>query len=276
MPALTRAEARDVIRRKLKKLTSRQEYTLMGTGDNRVGDPASTHPFPDNDEINGELDLATDYINRKCRLGHAQDVTVGVSAQTADGPLAIPLRSVGLDNGLNLGDVNLVKRAYYDDGTTVFRLNPFSRETHDARRTIEIQNRDVGTPTEIWIEAYTLFIYPSPSTAGTLHLIAGTGIAFVGDAASLEVLPTDYHDCLWTCAAWFLARNDPNDAEMIVLSQQYAQLTADGAADILQWKRDVNAQQEEIVVPESDRVTSRRANRLVTANTRPYLVDWQE
>lgn len=87
----------------------------------------------------------------------------------------------------------------------------------------------------------------------------------MGDAASLEVLPNDYHDILWTATAWFLARNSPEDAEMLTLAQQLQALTQDGIQDILRWKRDVNAQEEVGMVPDSDRVTPRRLRQAQTS-----------
>jgi hypothetical protein len=270
MPALTRREARDVLRRdKLSLLTSVQEYERFGTGDNVVGDPASSHPDPDNAQINSQLDLAADFLNRKCRIGHVQDVEIEVAAQTADGPLAISLRNVGVgQGGLTPGDINQVKRVYFEesDGTT-YRILPRGREEFDQGTAfdhefaIEFMSRSVGRTRWFWIEGYTLYLLPAPDTAVTLHLIAGTGLLFVADAASLESLPNDYHDVLWNCAAWFLARNLPGDTEMLALAQQYGQMTQDGIGDILQWKRDVSTQQEDTLTPMTDRRTLRRASR---------------
>jgi hypothetical protein len=265
MPALTRAEARDVIRRdKLKKLTSVEEWEIFGMGNNRVGDPASSHPTPTNVQLNSQLRLAVGWVNRKCRLGHLQDVEVSVAAQTEDGPLAIDLRVAGVNTqNLAPGDITQIKWAYFDEGDgTTYRVLPRGRETFDIEGGLQFQQRPVSRSRWFWIEGYTLYLLPGPDTAGTLHLVAGTGIlTFRDDADSLANLPTEYHDVVWDTAAWMIARNEPNDVEMLAVAQILQPLVMDGIKDILEWKRDISAQQEGGMTPMSDRRFSRRSGR---------------
>lgn len=269
----TKADARDIIRRdKLSLLTSVEEFTFYGSGTNTPGDPSSTHPTPTNIQINSQIDMALSFINRRCELGEAFDVEVEVEAQTTDGPLAIPLRTVGSGAGLSPGMINTIERVYWEESGTTRRLLPRSRQDFDTGYWTQWQEQSPSTVGDdyggwFWIEGYTLYLLPAPSSAGTLHLLAGTGIAFAGEAASLECLPNDFHDIVWNCAAWFVARNQPINVEMQTLAAQYQMAVvgrdgkSGGIGEILEWKRGISAQEPETAGIQPARAYARRRGR---------------
>lgn len=260
MPTITKNQARDIIRRdKLKKLTSQMEYEFFGTGTNTVGDAASHTPSPTNEEINSQLDMALSYLNRKCHLGFTSDKTIAVTAQTANGAYGISLRSIG--------DITDVHRVFWEDGSNnTRRLLPKSRQSFDTGYAYEWQqyqpvSLDGFIYGYFWIEGETLFMLPSPSTAGTLHLLVGTGIAFVGDLAVLDVLPDDYHDIVWTTAAALVAENSPSDAELAMRAAILRRQSDDGIRDILEHKRDVSTEEPEAVTVRPSRLQPYRSTR---------------
>lgn len=278
MSAATKAEARDIIRRdKLKKLTARQEYAYFQSGTNRLGDPATMYPTPDNEEIDSQMKLALAHINRECRLGFANDITYAVAAQTAGGPLRIPLSAIPDANG-ELGEISRIYRLYFEDGTgATMRLLPTSRSELDAGGGVyNWQEQSPAAPSALlassyWIEGGYLNILPAPSSAGTLHFLAGTGLALVGDLAILEAIPSDYHDIVWNCTAWFLARNVPKDAEMMMIAAAMEKETERGVAQILELKRDASAEEENaLTVAPTERGGYRSRRRMPN----PYYQNW--
>lgn len=247
MSALTRAEARDVVRHQLTKLTSRDEFRVFGTGEDKAGEPASTHPEPSNDLLNEQGNLAVQYLNRKCKLGHIQDVEIVVAAVTADGPYAIPLLTAGVgSNRLTLGDITHIKRVTWDDGISpVLRLTPRNREAWDSEGWSNYTDTAPGLTRSLWIEGYTLYLWPAPDAGGTVHIMAGTGIlTYLSDADRLEDLPTDYHKVLYDLWTAMVAGTFQNDVEMLAAEMKYQKKAEEGFADILEWKRDASAQED--------------------------------
>lgn len=249
MDSLTRAEMRERVRHNLSKRTARDE-----NANNNVGDPASTHPHPSNSFLNEKIDEALRTINAECRLGHVQDIEVSVAATTSDGAQRVKLRTVtgetpeGLRTGF--GDINVVKRAYLEVGTSLYPLTPIDREEYDRSRR-RWEEEDAGTPRHYWLEGTDLYLLPGTDSAATLHLMVGTGvIGFSGDADTLLQLPNDYHPVIVDLATQLVAESQQLDTEMASFAALYhAKVWGAGNSQdrggierIRQWKRGQTAE----------------------------------
>jgi hypothetical protein len=237
--SLNRAQLRDVIRHHLGKRTALDDDPTTG----KAGDPAAKHPWPPSALINEQLDEAISQINVEAGFAEVSDLSVPVAVGTAT-PQGIPLRTVGLDQGLSLGQVNEVRRAYWDDGATTRRLTPIARDELD-RDGQQFQAWPVGTPTRFALDGYSLYLYPGVSVAGTLVLIVGTGIlGFKTDADFIEQLPNDYHPTIPRLAAGLVAATLTEDLEMQNTSKFNLALGLSGTAKIKKWVARRNVEQQ--------------------------------
>src|SRR5262245_32143011 len=120
MRVMSRAMFRDAIRRDM-------GLPVASDRGGPVGEPAPTHPRPDNRLIDQKLSDAVEKFNLAGAFAVAQAVRVSVAAQTANGPYGIPLWTLGAEVGLPQGAVTEVRRASWDDGGgNLLRLTPRS------------------------------------------------------------------------------------------------------------------------------------------------------
>ena len=272
MNLYTRAEARDLIRHFLNKRTSVDEN---GETVGVVGNPASSHPWPSNTQLNEQMAEAIKHVNRKCSLGHVQDLSVSLAATTANGPQPLSLMTLQAIEGLGVGNLNTVKRVWWDDGTQTRRLWPLNRPEFDRAESVhawgdeeffrrgtasaplsEWQSASPGVPEWFWLEGPNLYLYPGAASAGTLHLMCGTGGAALGfrcDADTIGVLPDDYHSAVWNLAAAYLAMTQVDDAEMLQVKTDRFALAQDNLNDILDWKRERNKGAQRTLAVRSNR-----------------------
>lgn len=228
--AQTRAQMRDSIRRNLNKETAKMRDPAAP-----FGDPSSVDPFPDNDLINRKITEAIAFISRKTGFSEVNPVTHDIAAQTADGLYAVNLRTLDVP-------VNEIRRVSWYDGSTYQRLTPYQRDERDHWGGT-FENNSAGTPNSYMIDAYTLYLNVAPSAAGTLSIIAGTGIVgFETDNDIIEQLPNDYHSVVSDAATWFVADTQQNDAEMAGYSQTFMAKTMDGIKDIRKWQGRISGQ----------------------------------
>lgn len=237
--ALTRAQFRDAIRHNLNKRTALDDDPVNG----KAGEPSSRFPWPDNRLINQKLDEAISFLSRKARFSEVTGIEVSVALGT-ETPQTVSLRTVGLDQGLQLGQINEVRRVYWDDGSTKTRLIPVAREELD-REWRAFQSEDVGVPRCFSIEGYTLSLYPGSDAAGTLVLIVGAGIVgFMTDADTIEQLPVDYHTVPQHLATGMLAALQTEDVEMQDAAKTFMAMGLDGVADVKRHLARQNVQQQ--------------------------------
>lgn len=188
----------------------------------KVGDPASTHPRPTNKLINQKLNNAVEQFNLEGGFSVANNVAVPVAAQTADGPYAFSLWTIGASAGLPQGAAYEVRRVRWDDGsgnrTPVYPASPEALER--AHR--EVDNTPPGVPTLFWIEGNLFYVSPSPASAGTLYLKVGTGVLdFEDDNDILESFPASVQPGIEFLAVVLIAQSQPTDPEMQVIAEAY-------------------------------------------------------
>lgn len=228
--ALTRAMMRDTIRRNLNKETLR-----MREPNGAYGEPSSVDPFPDNDLINRKMTEAISFISRKSGFSEVNPVTLAIAAQTATGQYAVNLRSLSVP-------VNDVRRVSWNNGSEYQRLTPKQRDEQDHWGGT-FENNAAGTPSSYMIEAYTLYLDAAPSAAGTLSIIAGTGIiGFETDNDIIEQLPNDFHGVVSDAATYFIADTQQNDSEMAGYAKTFQMKTMDGIRDIVKWRQRISGQ----------------------------------
>jgi|GEM_PF-2908481 len=226
--ALTRARMRDAIRRNLNKEIAKDRIPSAPDGE-----PSSVDPLPSNALINLKLDEAISFIVRKTGFTESNPVTVSIAAQTANGAFVVNLARLSVS-------VNEIRRVSWFDGSTYQRLRPVSRDEY-SKNYGDWENDSVGTPSQFWIDGYKLYLLASPQSAGSLSIIAGTGvIGFETDNDVIEQLPQDYHSIVLDCATWLIADTQQNDSEMAGYVRAFQSKTFDGIADIIKFKRQVN------------------------------------
>lgn len=235
--ARTRAQMRDDIRRNLNKEVAKDRNPSAADGD-----PSTVDPAPTNAQLDKALREAISFISVETGFSEANPVEVEVAAQTADGAYAINLRSLSVP-------VNEVRRVSWDNGSTRERLKPLQRDELDNTRR-QWENDTVGVPQWFWIEGYKLYLLPSPSSAGTLSIIAGTGIiGFETDNDVIEQLPNDYHPTASDCATWFYADTQQNDSEMAGYAKTFSAKALRGIQNILKFRQKVNKQHQGTFAP---------------------------
>ena len=215
MRLMTRAQYRDAIRRDM-------GLPVASDKGGPVGDPASTHPRPTNDVLNQKLSDAVEMFNLEGGFSVAVNIPVTVAAQTADGPYAVALWTLGAASDMQQGAVYEVRRVAWDDGSgNRLRLQPLSRDSMDRNRR-EWENTPPATPTGFWIEGNQLYVSPAPAAAGTLYLYAGTGVMdFDSDSDILESFPAALQTGIEYLTVALVASSMPTDPEMDVIAASY-------------------------------------------------------
>lgn len=228
--ARTRAQMRDDIRRNLNKEVAKDRDPSAP-----FGDPSTVDPVPTNEQLNKALKEAISFISRKTGFSEVNPVTLDIAAQTSTGQYAVSLRALDIS-------LNEVRRVSWYNGSTYSRLTPVQRDERDRWHS-DYENNPAGTPSRFWIEGYTLYLDAAPSQAGTLSIIAGTGIVgFETDNDIIEQLPNDYHPIVTDCATWQYADTQQNDAEMAGYARTFSVKTMDGIKDIMKYRQKVNKQ----------------------------------
>lgn len=213
---LNRAEARDYIRRKL-QITPPVDY---GTG--AVGEQPTYFPDPSNAAINQALDDAlSEYV---VRVGYqvAPAVAFSIAAQTANGAYLFAIN--GLPGQPYAQGFHEIRRmSWTPTGGVNQTLRAVDRHFLDSKR-MEWQNDVPGQPLRYWIEGGNVYVHPAPSTAGTLTIMAGMGVAgYMTDDDTIENLPADYHKGVYATAIRILAEMRPQNVEMQAIAAQQAQ-----------------------------------------------------
>lgn len=183
-PPFDRAELRDRIRNLL------DIPTPLELGYGVAGQQPSSRPNPSNAQLNNALRLAIADINTYAGF-HVTEFTVAIAAQspTFIGPFAFGLNNITGPTQLT----NDIRSARFLDSATgqIWRLYPQYREVFD-REDIDLYNGGVGVPRYFWISGYSFYMWPAPQDAGTLTLIAGTGVSqFLYDGDVIDQLPID-------------------------------------------------------------------------------------
>lgn len=223
------AEMRDWIRRQLGKTPA---IDVPGIEDARPGQPAPFQPEPSNALINQCIRNAVGVVNRRFGINVQSQVGVAVAAQTDDGPYSIKMD--GFDN-VPPGSVNHILRMWYDDGSTSQKLKPV--DFQDLNRSkVEYQTQDPSTPRHYWLNGYYVYVYPAPSTAGTLYAMVETGmLSPVDDEDDFQALPGDHYETLLCIAAQEIARISAGDAEMQARANLLMPYMTDGQDALSKW-----------------------------------------
>jgi hypothetical protein len=251
--AQTRAQFRDSIRRNLGKRTSIDE---LGITVGVVGDPASTHKFPNNLLINQKIAEAMAWVNVEAKIGHVQDISVDIALTTSTGVQSVDLRTVGALNSMDYGQLVTVKHAYFlptGSTTPTYSLTAVDRAEQD-RVSINWTGQSAGSVRQFWIEGDTLYLSPGSSEGGTLHLMAGTGMfGMETDAETILQLPTQFHYAIEAIATAFVAETQNQDTEMIQAQQSFMAKGLKGVEQIKRWKMNVNEEFQPSIIPTNTR-----------------------
>jgi len=224
---ITRPNMRDTIRRKKGITPPIDDIDGAVPGEEPAGES-----WPSNVVLNQAIGDSIREISRRTMFHSATSVTIDVSAQSANGPLWIPLQGhiYGLQNS-----INEVKRVIWTTGDTPIRLKPTDYRQLDRQgQTMELQNP--GQPRWFFLEAYQLAILPAPDTSGTLTLWVGTGLPnFTNDQATLDQLPMDYIEVIEDMAVVKLCQMRPDQPMAVQHLQLYGASSARGIDDIIKW-----------------------------------------
>ena len=261
----TRAEQRDIIRRILGK-TPLVDVTPPGEviDINQIGEPFMSQPRPSNAAINDALDRATMTIASECdwKLNTSASLTLPGNPGGMSW-LSIPLESFAAVTPV-AGFVQSIRRVTwsYPQGQPIIVV-PKPREEFD-RDGIAIDSYSAATPIWYWVEGYTLYIAPQPSSQGTIGIVAGVAPhGFTSDADTLAVDEINVtSQLLWcVCAALKWAETQTQDQEMVdrstSLRAEYARLLTLFKG---WWQKDVQRQAQ----PQLGFATYRRGQGLQT------------
>lgn len=216
MRLMTRASFRDAIRRDM-------GLPIASDRGGPIGDPAPTHPRPNNALINQKLSDAVEKFNLAGAFSVAQAVAAPLPATLSNGPVGVPLWTLGASVDLPQGAVTEVRRASWDagSGAQLLRLAPASREALDRQRR-EVDNLPPAIPTHFYIEGNVLYVSPPPAAAGTLWLRIGTGVVdFDDDNDILEGLPAVLQVGIEYLAVTLIGLSQPTDPEMQTIAAVY-------------------------------------------------------
>lgn len=244
---MTRAQFRDAIRRDM-------GLPVASDKGGKIGDPASTHPRPANFLIDQKLTDAVERFNLEGGFAVANNVAVTVAAQTANGPYAVPLWTLGASMGMQQGATYEVRRVSWDDGSgNRLRLQPSSPEALDRVRR-EVDNTPPANPTHYWIEGNILYVEPAPASAGTLYLKTGTGVLdFEDDNDILESFPANLQVGIEYLTVVLVALSQPSDPEWQVIAASYKP-----QADEYLMKASANRQEQNVMLQARASVASYR------------------
>lgn len=229
--SLTRAQFRDVVRRNL------GIRPPVDDGIGFAGDEPSGQASPKNAEIDATLEEAIAYLNTEAGF-RATEFSYPIAAVSATyvGPLAQYM-------GSNTQPPNLltdVRRATWYNGTVTTVLTPTSQVEQDRLQTNYLQ-QGPSTPTQYWIQSYTVYLLPAPAAAGTLSLYGGTAIyGFTGDNGTIDQLPVEMQYAVSDCATWLLLRRRAAIPEYAQMLGQYVQSAAIWAQKLKDWAASLN------------------------------------
>lgn len=210
---LNRAQMRDAIRRKL-QITPPNDLPPTDPNYGPVGAEPAYSPDPSNIALNMFIDEAVDELVAFTGFHTTQNLQVATTATSNNGPQAINLATIQ-DSTLNyVGAINEIRRIYFDDGVSAqYRLTATAWEDLDRFRR-QWQSVQPAYPRQYWIDGYQLWLLPACQQAGTLHIIAGTGLtAYRTDQDTIEQLPGTYQVTIQYCAIRLYAMSKPQDAE---------------------------------------------------------------
>lgn len=233
---ITQAMYRDRIRDKL----GIQPPSYWPPSDPRhgpVGAQPDYAPVPSNASLNNLIGDAIAKINRETGFESVPDIPIAVAAQTENGAYLINLQSANENEGVPQGSIMQVRRAYWDDLTgTTYLLQPTNYAALDRNRW-NWQAEPVSLPQWYWQEGYQLYLFPSPSTAGELHILAGTGLYRLRtDEDFLDQLPDAFQVVVEYTAVVLYAPTDPENKAAAASAAVFAPLMQQGMNDIGRWR----------------------------------------
>lgn len=170
---------------------------------------------------------------------------IPILGQTANGPFAVDLAGVP---GFADRQVTGIRRAWWWDGSTATRLDPVLVGMLDAKWD-QYPNDAPGFPRRFWVEGYTLYVDPAPSSNGAFRFMATAGLlAPMHEDDSFHGIPADYDPCPLYIALVEIGKMFPADQEMSVRAQAF---TPDAAAALDRLKAWYNGLNNEEVQPAS-------------------------
>lgn len=206
----------------------------QGVDGARAGDEPAWYREPSNLKIRSAVTSACQLVNRHVHLADAGSIrSLPIAAQTASGPCQVDLSSVP---GLADRSLNSIRRTWWNDGSTSVRLDPVNLDALDFTESGVWLNDAPGTPRRFAIEGYTLYLDPSPASAGTFQFMGGCGVLPPADENDgYDQIPTDYDPCINFIALVELAKMYPNDKEMLSRAQMFAPDAAAGLERLAAW-----------------------------------------
>lgn len=227
MPLLTRAQMRDGIRRRLKRVPAAD----VGLGD--VGEPLPSQPWPANATINAAIEEALAEINRRCRMGvRSEPLQIDVTAQTDEGPYRVNLAYAAADWD-DAAITGIDDCWYVTSGGDTCLLQATSRDQH-IRDNPEHMTAEPGTPQYYWLDGTVLNLWPAPSDAGTIYILAGDVLKPPKhDLAYIDGLNPDEYPVVMDIVARDLAVQMGDDAEMQAVAAFLGPKAESGLRDLL-------------------------------------------
>lgn len=212
MIALNRAQLRERIRRDRLGIVTPIEMNLSTAAE---GDAPTYQPDPSNNVINAAIEEALSEINGDIFFsGSSGMIPIVVAAQTTGPYYQIDLQTA-ITSYTGTAQINNVSHAQWtpDDGNATRLIAKSFRELDRDRG--DWMNAPVGVPQNYIIDSYNLYIYPAPSSAGTLNLMTGLSmLSPVDDTDTIGQLPADYHPTIMDMAAVRCIRTMIGNIEM--------------------------------------------------------------
>lgn len=238
---LTRAEFRDVIRRKL-AIVPPVDIDPSAL----PGQQPTNAPYPTNQQINDALGDFVSDVNRATGF-HVTELSFPVNPLSSStyGPGKYYLgdftpNAAGSTTLLDpKGLVNDVQRALWipsSSGVPIL-LYPVERDNLDRSNNTNYYATPPSLPNQWWIEGYVLNITPAPSESGVINLICGTGVfGFACDSSVLDQVPIDYQVIFEDGAIYRLSITQTMDVEAQTRAQAFGPLAQQGIAQFKRWK----------------------------------------
>lgn len=235
---ITRPDFRDAIRRKI-GIVPPIDQGLGPAGAQPLG-----QPYPDNAILNQVIADALRTVSRRTNFHLSVGLTTAVTAQTANGPLVIPM--MGLQGCPTSATINTIRRVTFTDSSgNTYRLTPSGQFELDRERVL-FDTIPPGIPRRFWIEGYAIYVSPAPNIDGTLTLDAGTGISqFCSDSAVIDELPTDYQQVIEDWGALYVCMYMPTSPRpplpgLLQRLPLWKEMAEKGIDEILKWQGQIN------------------------------------
>lgn len=227
----TQAQLRDAVRRQV-----RVRPPIDFIPGALAGAVPPTQPNPSNPLLNQLIDKVVSKVNRKTRGGQTTTpINIAVAAQTANGPLTIPLASGW--TGAASFQINKIKHVWYvEAGATSSQALTWQSANFEDSFNTYWQDMAPGLPTTAWVQGYQLNIWPAPDTAGTLYATAEMGVNNpLNDADTLGQLPADMYPVIIDNVVLELCAIQPDDAVYAAQAQLIGPASMDGLQDLIGW-----------------------------------------